>query len=125
MNTEKPEDLDESEYTTTRSGLKYAVIKEGEGEEATTGKKVFVHYTGWLTDGKRFDSSVMRNQPFSFVLGNRRVIPGWEEGVNGMKEGEIRQLIIPPGLAYGENGAGEVIPPNSTLIFEVKLLDVQ
>ncbi|WP_394701462.1 FKBP-type peptidyl-prolyl cis-trans isomerase [uncultured Roseibium sp.] len=100
-------------------------IVKGTGEEADVGKTVTVHYTGWLMDGTKFDSSVDRNQPFSFTLGERRVIPGWEQGVVGMKVGGKRELIIPPELAYGANGAGGVIPPNATLKFEVELLAVK
>lgn len=100
-------------------------IVKGTGEEADVGKTVVVHYTGWLMDGTKFDSSVDRNQPFSFTLGERRVIRGWEQGVVGMKVGGKRELIIPPELAYGSRGAGGVIPPNATLKFEVELLAVK
>ncbi|MBD1545317.1 FKBP-type peptidyl-prolyl cis-trans isomerase [Roseibium aggregatum] len=100
-------------------------IVKGTGEEADVGKTVTVHYTGWLMDGTKFDSSHDRNQPFSFTLGERRVIPGWEQGVVGMKVGGKRELIIPPELAYGANGAGGIIPPNATLKFEVELLAVK
>lgn len=100
-------------------------LKIGEGTEAKTGNTVFVHYTGTLLDGKKFDSSLDRGQPFSFVLGRGQVIPGWEQGILGMKVGGKRKLIIPPSLAYGEKGAGGVIPPNSTLVFEVELLNVK
>lgn len=100
-------------------------IVKGTGEEADVGKTVTVHYTGWLMDGTKFDSSLDRNQPFSFTLGERRVIPGWEQGVVGMKVGGKRELIIPPELAYGARGAGGVIPPNATLKFEVELLAVK
>ncbi len=100
-------------------------IVKGTGEEADVGKTVTVHYTGWLMDGTKFDSSLDRNQPFSFTLGERRVIPGWEQGVVGMKVGGKRELIIPPELAYGANGAGGIIPPNATLKFEVELLGVK
>jgi FKBP-type peptidyl-prolyl cis-trans isomerase FkpA len=109
----------------TASGLQYVVIKEGTGKVAEVGKTVDVHYTGWLMDGKKFDSSKDRNQPFSFPLGGGRVIKGWDEGVAGMKEGEVRILIIPPQLGYGARGAGGVIPPNATLKFEVELLQVK
>ncbi len=97
----------------------------GEGQEATTGANVSVHYTGTLTDGTKFDSSLDRGTPFSFVLGAGRVIQGWDQGVVGMKIGGKRKLTIPSDLAYGERGAGAAIPPNSTLIFEIELLGVE
>jgi FKBP-type peptidyl-prolyl cis-trans isomerase FkpA len=115
--------MDEQVVTTT-SGLKYADLEVGAGEEAKAGQNVKVHYTGWLTNGKKFDSSVDRGQPFSFPLGRGRVIKGWDEGVAGMKVGGRRKLIIPPELGYGASGAGGVIPPNAELIFEVELLGV-
>ncbi|WP_289033354.1 FKBP-type peptidyl-prolyl cis-trans isomerase [uncultured Roseibium sp.] len=105
--------------------LKVKDITIGTGEEANVGETVVVHYTGWLMDGTKFDSSHDRNQPFSFTLGERRVIPGWEQGVEGMKVGGKRELIIPPELGYGRRGAGNVIPPNATLKFEVELLEVK
>jgi FKBP-type peptidyl-prolyl cis-trans isomerase len=114
-----------SETTTTASGLKYEDIKQGDGDVATTGKTVSVHYTGWLTDGKKFDSSKDRGQPFEFPLGGGRVIKGWDEGVQGMKVGGTRKLTIPPELGYGSRGAGGVIPPSATLVFEVELLKVR
>ncbi|MGE0493357.1 MAG: FKBP-type peptidyl-prolyl cis-trans isomerase [Vulcanimicrobiota bacterium] len=114
----------ETKVVTTDSGLKYEVIKEGDGAVAKAGDKVKVHYTGWLTDGKKFDSSVDRGQPFQFNLGAGQVIKGWDEGVAGMKVGEKRKLTIPPELGYGARGAGGVIPPNATLVFEVELLDI-
>jgi FKBP-type peptidyl-prolyl cis-trans isomerase len=86
---------------------------------------VVVHYTGWLEDGTLFDSSITRGEPFSFTLGTGGVIPGWEEGLLGMKAGGVRQLIIPPDLAYGESGAGDTIPANATLIFDIELLEIQ
>jgi len=110
--------------TTTTSGLQYWNIVVGTGTTATAGKTVKVHYTGWLTDGKKFDSSVDRGQPFEFPLGAGRVIKGWDEGVAGMKVGGKRQLRIPPELGYGARGAGGVIPPNATLIFDVEFIDV-
>jgi FKBP-type peptidyl-prolyl cis-trans isomerase len=110
---------------TTPSGLKYTDEKVGTGVEAKAGQTAVVHYTGWLTDGKKFDSSKDRNQPFSFPLGGGRVIKGWDEGVQGMKVGGVRRLTIPPTLGYGASGAGGVIPPNATLVFEVELLDVK
>ncbi|VVE87947.1 FKBP-type peptidyl-prolyl cis-trans isomerase [Pandoraea bronchicola] len=109
---------------TTDSGLQYDDLQVGDGAEATPGKTVTVHYTGWLTDGKKFDSSKDRNDPFAFVLGGGMVIRGWDEGVAGMKVGGKRKLIIPAELGYGVRGAGGVIPPNATLVFEVELLDV-
>jgi FKBP-type peptidyl-prolyl cis-trans isomerase len=96
----------------------------GTGAEATSGKKVQVHYTGWLTDGKKFDSSLDRGKPFGFTLGAGQVIQGWDKGVAGMRVGGKRKLTIPPELGYGGRGAGNVIPPNATLVFEVELLEV-
>lgn len=101
------------------------VIKEGEGKRANKGNSVTVHYTGKLLDGTKFDSSIDRGQPFSFILGQNRVIKGWEQGVLGMKIGEKRELTISPNLGYGQSGAGNLIPPNATLIFEVELLGIQ
>lgn len=115
----------EGKGKTIAGGLQYWDIKEGTGTEAKTGQKVSVHYTGWLTNGKKFDSSVDRGQPFSFNLGANEVIKGWDAGVAGMKVGGKRQLRIPPELAYGDRGAGGVIPPNATLIFDVELLGVK
>lgn len=100
-------------------------IKSGSGAEAVVGKKVTVHYTGWLTDGKKFDSSVDRGEPFVFDLGKGHVIQGWDQGVVGMKVGGKRKLTIPSQMGYGERGAGGIIPPNATLVFEVELLGVQ
>ena len=115
-------------YTTTTSGLQYEDAVVGEGAEATKGKQVAVHYTGWLyndgVQGAKFDSSRDRNDPFIFGLGMGMVIQGWDEGVQGMKVGGQRTLIIPPGLGYGTRGAGGVIPPNATLKFDVELLNV-
>ena len=110
---------------TMTDGLKYTDDQVGTGAVATTGKTAVVHYTGWLLDGTKFDSSLDRNQPFSFPLGGGQVIKGWDEGVQGMKVGGKRTLIIPPALGYGARGAGGVIPPNATLKFEVQLLDVK
>ncbi|ANH72341.1 FKBP-type peptidyl-prolyl cis-trans isomerase [Ralstonia insidiosa] len=113
---------------TTASGLQYEDVVVGDGAEATAGKHVTVHYTGWLYDngqaGKKFDSSKDRNDPFAFPLGAGHVIKGWDEGVQGMKVGGKRNLIIPASLGYGARGAGGVIPPNATLLFEVELLNV-
>ena len=99
-------------------------IKEGTGQAAAAGMIVSVHYTGWLVNGKKFDSSKDRGQPFSFPLGAGRVIAGWDQGVQGMKIGGVRELIIPPQMGYGAGGAGDVIPPNAALRFEVELLGV-
>ena len=109
---------------TTPSGLTYQDVVAGTGAEATKGQQVSVHYTGWLTDGTKFDSSKDRGDPFVFSLGAGRVIKGWDEGVQGMKVGGKRKLTIPPDLGYGARGAGGVIPPNATLVFEVELLSV-
>ncbi|HVI30304.1 FKBP-type peptidyl-prolyl cis-trans isomerase [Hansschlegelia sp.] len=115
--------------TTTASGLKIQETQVGSGAAAKAGNAVTVHYTGWLDEGgqkgKKFDSSVDRGQPFTFRLGVGNVIPGWDEGVAGMKVGGKRTLIIPPELGYGAQGAGGVIPPNATLIFDVELLDAK
>lgn len=117
--------VEESQYTTTPSGLKYYDFDVGGGIEATAGKKVVVHYTGWLTDGLKFDSSLDRGQPFEFTIGANEVINGWDEGLSGMRIGGKRQLVIPAALGYGEAGAPPTIPPGATLIFEVELLDVR
>jgi FKBP-type peptidyl-prolyl cis-trans isomerase len=109
---------------TMPDGLQYTDEQVGTGAEATPGKTAVVHYTGWLMDGTKFDSSLDRQQPFSFPLGAGQVIKGWDEGVAGMKVGGKRILIVPPSLGYGARGAGNVIPPNATLKFEVQLLDV-
>ncbi len=109
----------------TGSELKKEDLMVGNGAEAIAGKTVSVHYTGWLTDGKKFDSSKDRGQPFEFKIGSGQVIQGWDQGIAGMKVGGKRKLIIPPQLGYGDHGAGGVIPPQSTLIFEVELLAVQ
>ncbi|MCP3665370.1 MAG: FKBP-type peptidyl-prolyl cis-trans isomerase [Gammaproteobacteria bacterium] len=108
----------------TDSGLKYEDLTEGSGDAAVAGKTVRVHYTGWLADGTKFDSSLDRDSPFNFPLGARRVIAGWDEGVQGMKVGGKRKLTIPSQLGYGAQGAGGVIPPNATLVFEVELLEI-
>ena len=100
-------------------------LVEGQGEPVVTTDRVTVHYTGWLTDGKKFDSSLDRNQPFEFQVGARMVIRGWDEGLKGMKVGGKRKLTIPAHMGYGERGAGGVIPPNATLVFEVELLGIK
>ena len=116
---------------TTSSGLQYEDTARGDGDSARAGQQVRVHYTGWLHDparpdgrGRKFDSSKDRGQPFSFGLGAGQVIGGWDEGVQGMQVGGTRVLLIPPALGYGARGAGGVIPPNATLVFEVELLGI-
>lgn len=110
---------------TTPSGLQYVDVKVGTGASPQKGQTAVVHYTGWLVDGKKFDSSKDRGQPFSFAVGRGQVIKGWDEGVATMKVGGTRKLVIPPDLAYGARGAGGVIPPNATLTFEVELLEIR
>jgi FKBP-type peptidyl-prolyl cis-trans isomerase FkpA len=110
---------------TSTTGLQYEDMQEGTGQAAKAGDTVEVHYTGWLKDGTKFDSSHDRKQPFSFALGAGRVIKGWDEGVAGMKVGGKRKLTIPPQLGYGSRGAGNAIPPNADLIFEVELLRIK
>ncbi len=121
-----------SKFGANVTELKIIDQKQGTGDEAVAGKAVVVHYTGWLYDpsaadghGKKFDSSLDRNVPFGFLLGTGKVIKGWDEGVAGMKVGGKRTLVIPPQKAYGERGAGGVIPPNSTLLFDVELIEVK
>ena len=121
-----------SKLDATPNDLQKIEVKQGTGAEATSGKAVVVHYTGWLYDttkpnshGAKFDSSRDRNEPFGFVLGAGRVIKGWDDGVAGMKVGGQRTLVIPPQMGYGARGAGGVIPPNATLIFDVELLEVK
>jgi peptidylprolyl isomerase len=109
---------------TTASGLQYEDLTEGTGASPQTGQKVTVHYVGTLTNGSKFDSSVDRGQPFSFTIGRGQVIKGWDEGVATMQVGGKRNLVIPPHLGYGQRGAGDVIPPNATLVFEVELLGI-
>lgn len=110
---------------TTETGLQYEILTEGNGEIAKKGNSVEVHYTGWLTDGTKFDSSKDRNQTFSFELGTPNIIKGWNEGVAGMKVGETRVLLIPYKLGYGINGYPGVIPPKATLKFEIELIAVK
>jgi peptidylprolyl isomerase len=110
---------------TTPSGLQYIDLVEGKGRQAEVGDTAIVHYTGWLTDGTKFDSSVDRKEPFSFRVGAGQVIKGWDEGVGTMKIGGKRKLIVPSQLGYGSRGAGGVIPPNATLTFDVELLDLR
>ncbi len=119
----------EMKMTKTPSGLQYEDVKVGTGDSPKKGQMAVVHYTGWLWEngakGKKFDSSVDRGQPFSFPVGQGRVIKGWDEGVATMKVGGKRILLIPPDLGYGSRGAGGAIPPNATLIFEVELLEIK
>jgi len=125
MNTQSESGANSNEnVVTTPSGLKYVELTEGNGATPQAGQTVVVHYTGTLENGKKFDSSRDRNQPFSFKLGVGQVIKGWDEGLSTMKVGGRRQLIIPPDLGYGPRGAGGVIPPNATLIFDVELLKI-
>ena len=111
--------------TQAASGLRYQDLTVGDGAEAVSGRQVFVHYTGWLVDGTKFDSSVDRGTPFDFPLGTGHVIAGWDEGVVGMRVGGKRKLVIPPALAYGRDGASGIIPPNAVLVFDVELLEVR
>jgi FKBP-type peptidyl-prolyl cis-trans isomerase FkpA len=117
--------MDLDNLTTTPSGLRYRDDQPGTGAEAPRGKLVSVHYTGWLLDGRKFDSSRDRGEPFEFVVGAGQVIRGWDEGVEGMQTGGKRTLVIPPELGYGARSVGGVIPANSTLVFEVELLGVR
>jgi peptidylprolyl isomerase len=114
----------EQPMITTPSGLRYVDLVEGAGASPAAGDQVQVHYTGWLESGSKFDSSVDRGQPFGFPLGAGRVIRGWDEGVATMKIGGKRRLVIPPHLGYGDRGAGRLIPPGATLVFEVELLGI-
>ena len=114
-----------NQATTTESGLTYIVTKAGDGEEVKAGQTVTVNYTGLLTNGAMFDSSVHRNEPFSFPVGTGMVIKGWDEGLQQLKVGDHATLIIPPSIGYGAGGAGGVIPPNATLIFIIEVLGVK
>jgi len=122
---EKGSKKKQEKTVTTSSGLQYVDMVVGMGTTPTAGQTVAVHYTGWLTDKTKFDSSVDRGQPFSFVLGQGQVIKGWDEGLSTMKVGGKRKLTIPSELGYGARGAGGVIPPNATLIFDVELLEIR
>ena len=117
--------VDAAKLTTTPSGLRYQDLSTGQGAEATSGATALVHYTGWLTDGKKFDSSRDRGEPFAFRIGAGQVIAGWDEGVAGMKVGGRRKLVIPASLGYGQGGAPPVIPPGATLVFDVELLELR
>lgn len=117
--------VDIGSMTKTPSGLRYQEVAKGEGAEASAGRTASVHYTGWLPNGEKFDSSRDRNEPFSFALGAGQVIAGWDEGVAGMKVGGRRKLVIPASLGYGTAGAPPDIPPGATLVFDVELLDVR
>jgi FKBP-type peptidyl-prolyl cis-trans isomerase len=117
--------VDTTKMTKAPAGFWYTDVATGQGEEAAPGRTVRVHYTGWLPDGKKFDSSRDRGEPFEFTLGAGQVITGWDEGVKGMKVGGRRKLVLPPPMAYGENGAPPVIPPGATLVFDVEVLGIQ
>ena len=123
LNTSAPQTVADSDFTTSPTGLKVHDFVVGTGDQATSGRVATVHYTGWLTNGSKFDSSVDRNDPLAFTVGAGGVIRGWDEGVSGMRVGGKRQLVIPPDLAYGASGRGS-IPPNATLVFEIELLAV-
>lgn len=117
-------DADRDRMERRESGLYVEDLQEGDGAEATAGTRVRVHYTGWLPDGTQFDTSREGPEPFAFTLGAGQVIPGWDQGVEGMREGGRRRLVIPPDLAYGSQGAGDVIPPDTPLVFEVEVVEV-
>lgn len=125
VDNSKPSAVAGIEAVTTASGLKSWVLEPGTGAAPARGQTVQVHYTGWLQDGTKFDSSLDKGRPFTFALGTGGVIPGWDEGVAMMKVGEKRQFEIPPELGYGERGAGGVIPPNAILIFDVELIGIE
>lgn len=120
-----PIEVSAADLTTTESGLQYYDMQPGTGPSPGPGQTAVVHYTGWLQDGTKFDSSLDRGEPFEFAVGAGQVIPGWDEGVASMQVGGKRQLVIPSELGYGQQGAGGVIPPNATLVFEVELLEVK
>lgn len=122
---EAPTKVADKDYVKTESGLKYFDLAEGDGPTPKQKQTVFVHYTGWLADGKMFDSSLTRGRAFSFVMGMGAVIAGWDEGVATMRVGGKRQLVIPPELGYGKAGIQGRIPPNATLVFEIDLLDFE
>ncbi len=117
--------VDTTKMTKMPSGLRYQDVTQGQGTEAVAGRAVTVHYTGWLPDGKKFDSSRDHGQPFTFSLGAGQVIAGWDQGVEGMRVGGRRKLVIPPDLAYGAAGAPPDIPPGATLVFDVEVLEVK
>ena len=117
--------VDTTKMTKASSGFWYADLAPGQGDSAVPGRTVTVHYTGWLPDGSKFDSSRDRGEPFAFTLGAGQVISGWDEGVKGMKVGGRRKLVLPPPLAYGDVGAPPAIPPNATLVFDVEVLKVE
>jgi peptidylprolyl isomerase len=120
-----PGEATEEQLQTTNTGLQYIDMKVGTGVQPAAGNKVTVHYTGYLMSGEKFDSSVDRRQPFSFVIGYGQVIKGWDEGVASMRVGGKRKLVIPAELAYGKRGIGSIIPPNAQLVFDVELLEVK
>ena len=117
--------VDSTKMTRMPSGLRYQDVAQGQGAEAVAGRAVTVHYTGWLPDGKKFDSSRDHGQPFTFTLGAGQVIAGWDQGVEGMRVGGRRKLVLPPDLGYGAAGAPPDIPPGATLVFDVEVLDVK
>jgi FKBP-type peptidyl-prolyl cis-trans isomerase len=124
MQEKKDDKGKEEKIVTTKSGLKYVELEEGKGPEAKAGEEVTVHYTGWLKDGKKFDSSKDRGKPFPVTVGVGQVIKGWDEGLQGMKAGGKRKLIIPADLAYGARGFPGAIPPNAELTFEIEMIKI-